>query len=172
MAGGRGMARWLLLVAALALFAWALYWYIDRTSDAGPSLEFNEILLPALSIALVVVSLALAGGSVKNLQVYGFTLPSLQGISGEGKVELDKRKATLETLSLQSEQLTASLDGTVDLSPRFTSSRLQLKGKVKLAGQLESQYQPMLEGFLRNKDPDGSYAFSLVGTLGKPRFSF
>ena len=118
------------------------------------------------------LSLGLKDGSVKNLQVYGFTLPSLQGITGKGQVQLDQRKATLEDMSLESDEMSVSMEGNVDLSPRLTSSRLNLKGKIKLAGNLESQYQPMLAGFLRNKDSEGYYTFSLRGTVGSPRLSF
>ena len=118
------------------------------------------------------LSMGLKDGSVKNLQLYGFTLPSLQGITGKGRVQVEPRKATLETLSLESDQISVSMEGNLDLSPRLSSSRLNLKGKIKLAGDLEAQYQPMLSGFLRNKDPEGYYTFSLRGTVGNPRFSF
>ena len=118
------------------------------------------------------LSLDLIEGTAKNIQVYGFTLPVLQKINGGGKLSMEKRKTTLETLSLESDQFSVSLNGNVDLSPRFDSSRMNLKGKVKLTGELGSDYEPLLSGFLSNKDPDGSYAFSLKGTVTKPRFSF
>ncbi len=117
------------------------------------------------------LSLDLAEGSIQGLEVYGFTLPEIQGIRGSGRVTVEKRKAVVESLTLTSDQLTVSLDGNIDLSPRFTSSRLALKGKLKLSGPLQTQYQPMLANFLRNKDTDGSFIFSLRGTLGTPRFS-
>jgi type II secretion system protein N len=117
------------------------------------------------------LSLDLADGSVKNLQAYGFTLPDLAGIRGNGTVRVGKRKAEVTSLTLTADQLSVSLDGSIDLSPRFSSSRLTLKGRIKLAGQLETQYQSMLSNFLRNKDSEGYFLFSLRGTLGSPRFS-
>jgi len=117
-------------------------------------------------------SLGLEQGSVQNAQVYGFTLPPLEGITGKGLVNLDQRKATLESLNLKSDQLSVTLDGNMNVSTRLASSRLNLKGKLKLSGQLESQYQPMIGSFLKNQDPQGFYTFSLRGTLGNPRFSF
>jgi type II secretion system protein N len=117
------------------------------------------------------LSLNLTDGSVENLQVYGFTLPALNGLNGTGTALVGKRKAEVESLSLKSDQLSVSLDGNMDLSPRLMSSRLNFKGRLKLSGALETQYQPMLANFLRKKDAEGYFLFSLRGTLGSPRFS-
>ncbi len=117
------------------------------------------------------LSLDIRQGSVEGLQVRGFTLPEMYGIRGGGTLTLGKRKASLETLTLSSDELTVAMDGNIDLSPRFPSSRLNLKGKIKLGGTLETQYDPMLSGFLRNRDAEGFYTFFLRGTAGNPRFS-
>ena len=118
------------------------------------------------------VSLDLAKGSIQDLQVYGFTLPDVQGLKGTGIVKLKKGEANVETFSLTSDQLVVSMNGTINLARRrLDSSRLNLKGKLKLLGQLGTEYQPMLDSFLRNKDAEGAYLFSLKGTLGSPRFS-
>ena len=117
------------------------------------------------------LNLALEGGPLKNLQVYGFTLPSVDEVTGKAAVKLGQRKAEVETLSLESSQVSASLGGKIDLLPRLAGSRLNLNGKLKLDGALASQYETMLAGFLRNKDAQGYYTFSLRGTLASPRFS-
>lgn len=117
------------------------------------------------------LSLHLTDGSIQGLQVSGFTLPELQGIEGTGKLTLDKRKAVLESVSVSSSELAVSLDGNIDLATRVDSSRLNLRGKIKLSGKLATQYEPMLSGFLRKQDGDGFFSFTLRGTLGKPRFS-
>jgi type II secretion system protein N len=113
----------------------------------------------------------LTGGEIKNFPLLGFTLPALEGITGNGELTLGQNRATLESLSLNADQLTFSLEGKADLSPRLMSSLLNLKGRIKLSGSLASQYQPMLAGFLRKQDKEGFYTFSIRGTLGNPRLS-
>jgi len=117
------------------------------------------------------ISFRIDDGSIKDLEVYGFTVPELRDITVAGELAVNNKKATLETMSLNSEQFSASLDGTVTLSPLFDNSRLDLKGKLKQLGELETQYQPMISGFLRNQDQEGFFTFKLKGTLGKPKFS-
>ncbi len=117
------------------------------------------------------ISFRIDEGSVSDLQVYGLTVPELKGITVVAELLLKNKKATLETMSLTSEQVSASLDGTVSLSPQFNSSRLDIKGKLKLLGELEAQYQPMISGFLSKQDQEGFFTFKLKGTMGKPNFS-
>jgi type II secretion system protein N len=78
---------------------------------------------------------------------------------------------TVESVSIKADLISFSIDGKVDLSKRLAKSPLNLKGKVKLSGQLASQYQPMLAGLLRKQDKEGFYVFSIRGTVGNPRFS-
>jgi len=117
------------------------------------------------------LSLNLADGSIQGFQVSGFTLPQVKGVRGSGSLTLEKRKAVLDTLTLTSDELSVSLNGNIDLAPRLNGSRLNLTGKLKLSGQLATQYEPMLSGFLRKRDAEGFFNFSLRGTLGAPRFS-
>jgi len=113
----------------------------------------------------------LAGGAVHNLQVSGFPLPALEGITGQSELTLGQNRVTVESVSVNADLLDFSLDGKVDLSRQLTNSPLNLKGKIKLSGPLASQYQPMLAGLLRKQDKEGFYVFSIRGTLGNPRFS-
>jgi type II secretion system protein N len=113
----------------------------------------------------------LAGGAVQNLQVSGFSLPGLDGITGQSELTLGQNRVTVDSVSLNADLLAFSLDGKVDLSRRIANSPLNLKGKIKLSGSLASQYQPMLAGLLRKQDKEGFYVFSIRGTLGNPRFS-
>ncbi len=110
----------------------------------------------------------LTGASAKNLQVQGFALPALEGITGKGKITLGEKQASVDHFLLQADVLTFGLEGKVDLARRLARSRLDLKGKIKLSGDLASQYQPMLAGFLRKQDKDGFYTFSIKGLLNKP----
>jgi type II secretion system protein N len=113
----------------------------------------------------------LGGGAVRNLQVSGFPLPALEGITGQSELTLGQNRVTVESVSLNADLLAFSLDGKVDLSRQLPNSPLHLKGKIKLSGPLASQYQPMLAGLLRKQDKEGFYVFAIRGTLGKPRFS-
>ena len=113
----------------------------------------------------------LAGGAVKNVQFRGFPLPALADVTGEGEVTLGENRLNVESLSVNADLINFSLEGKVDLSRMLASSPLNLKGKVKLAGSLASQYQSMLAGLLRKQDKEGFYVFSIRGTLNSPRFS-
>jgi len=111
-------------------------------------------------------------GSFSGLQIRGFTLPDMQEVTGKGEIRMAKKKATVETLALTSDLLSSSLDGKIDLRSRFNSSRLNIKGKIKLTGELASQYEPMLASILRNKDEENFYAYTIKGSIKNPRFSF
>ncbi|MEW6441490.1 MAG: type II secretion system protein GspN [bacterium] len=116
------------------------------------------------------VSGSLVGGHMQNVSLYGFSMPPLQGVTGDLELRLNQKKATLEHLSLVSDGLQLSLEGSADLLPRLPSSRLDLKGRLKLQGELAAQYQPMLAGVLRSQDAQGFSTFSLKGSLQAPRF--
>ena len=113
----------------------------------------------------------LTEGSVKDLQVQGFALPGLEGITGQGEITLAQNRATVDTLTMKADVLAFGLEGKMDIAKSLITSPLNLKGKIKLSGTLASQYQPMLSGFLRKQDKDGFYVFSIRGTLGSPRLS-
>jgi type II secretion system protein N len=113
----------------------------------------------------------LTEGSAKNVQVQGFPLPALEGLTGQGDLNLGQNRVTLESVSLNADVLAVSLEGKVDLSRRLASSPLNLKGRIKLSGSLASQYQSMLSGLLRKQDKEGFSVFSIRGTLNNPRFS-
>lgn len=118
-----------------------------------------------------VLKARLADGSAKNLQVKGFALPGLERLKGDGEISLGQNRATVDTLTLQADLFSLSLEGRMDLTRTLTTNPLNLKGKIKLSGPLASQYQPMLAQFLRKQDKDGFYIFSIRGTLASPRLS-
>jgi type II secretion system protein N len=113
---------------------------------------------------------AISEGSIKNFQMYSFSIPDLQDVTGTGRIKVGNRKATLEEFSFGSNEISVSFTGDVDLSPSLLQSRMNLKGSVNLSGKSASQYEPFLQGILRNKNKDGSYPFSLRGTFTQPRF--
>ena len=63
----RRPGRWIVIALLLSGGAWALYALVDRFADLGPDLEANQFLLPALSLLLVALVLALAGVLIRNL---------------------------------------------------------------------------------------------------------
>jgi two-component system nitrogen regulation sensor histidine kinase NtrY len=64
---GRQTARSLVVVTVLFVAVWALYRLFDDLTGAGSISERYQLLLPALSLALVVLALALAGVLIRNL---------------------------------------------------------------------------------------------------------
>ncbi len=122
------------------------------------------------------ISLRISDGSIQNLQVYSMTLPSLTGITGASTIRLQKETnkesavAVLQECTLAGKEVSISLNGEVRLSRSILQSRLAIKGNLKLMEEFASRYDTMLQGFLRNKNKDGSYPFSLTGTLAQPRF--
>jgi len=67
MARGRRTARWIAVVGVLLVAVWALYALFDRLTAPGSGIESAPLVLPALSLALVILALALAGVLVRNL---------------------------------------------------------------------------------------------------------
>jgi len=63
----RRKPRWILSVTVLLVGAWAVYRLLAWTLEYGPTHETSRWLLPALSLALVVLSLGLAGVLIRNL---------------------------------------------------------------------------------------------------------
>jgi len=53
--------NWVLLSLVLLAGAWAIYDLLRRLTELGPAPTSNRWLLPALSLALVVLTLGLAG---------------------------------------------------------------------------------------------------------------
>ncbi len=107
-------------------------------------------------------------GSARNLQVQGFALPGLEGITGKARITLGQKQATVDDFLLEADLLTFGLEGKILLARQLLRSSLDLKGRVRLSGDLAAQYQPMLAGFLRNQDRDGFYIFSVKGRLDRP----
>ena len=67
MAVTRHTVRWVGAVIALFVAVWALYRLFDSLTESGPDLELNQAVLPALSLALVILALALAGVLIRHL---------------------------------------------------------------------------------------------------------
>ena len=67
MAITRHTVRWVGAVLALFVAVWALYRLFDRLTEPGANLELNQAVLPALSLALVILALALAGVLIRHL---------------------------------------------------------------------------------------------------------
>ena len=63
----RRAARWFALVALAVIGAWLVYRGFTRESDLSGQPDFNPLLLPTLSLALVVLVLGLAGVIIRNL---------------------------------------------------------------------------------------------------------
>ena len=67
MAAGRRTLGSALLVAVLAILVWLLYRALEEQMSVGPESVGGQFLLPALSLALVVLALVLAGVLITNL---------------------------------------------------------------------------------------------------------
>ncbi|HXV77780.1 MAG TPA: hypothetical protein VD788_15825, partial [Candidatus Polarisedimenticolaceae bacterium] len=65
MALGKNTARSILMVVGLFAAVWAIYRFFDDLTQSGS--ELYQSLLPMLSLALVVLALALAGVLIRNL---------------------------------------------------------------------------------------------------------
>lgn len=161
-----------------------LSWKGLRLESLGPMVGFKEAELAgafsgSLNLAMQGenwatgrgdLSVRLEQGSSRNLSVAGFSIPELKEIRGFLELRVEQKKAFLDRLALESPSLELFVEGTADLLPRVSSSRLDLKGRVKLGGDLAQTYQPMVSGLLRNRDDQGFYTFSLKGTPANPKF--
>jgi len=60
-------ARWFLLVALFIGVPWGIYSLLEQTGDVERVGEFDQVLLPTLSFAVIVLSLGLAGLLIRNM---------------------------------------------------------------------------------------------------------
>ncbi len=67
MAAGRRTLGSALLIIVLAILVWLLYRALGEQMSVGPESDSGQFLLPALSLALVVLALVLAGVLITNL---------------------------------------------------------------------------------------------------------
>jgi two-component system nitrogen regulation sensor histidine kinase NtrY len=67
MAAGRRTLGSAMLIAVLAILVWLLYGALGEQMSVGPESDSGLVLLPALSLALVVLALLLAGVLITNL---------------------------------------------------------------------------------------------------------
>ena len=67
MAAGRRTLGSALLIVVLAILVWLLYGALESQLSVGPESDSGRLLLPALSLALVVLALLLAGVLITNL---------------------------------------------------------------------------------------------------------
>ena len=58
---------WLLLVLPLLAAPWAFHRYLGGLADVGPLSTLDQLMLPVLSLALVVLTLGLGGVLIRNL---------------------------------------------------------------------------------------------------------
>lgn len=104
-----------------------------------------------------------------DLTVSGFSLGEV--LFEEALLAFDVKEGVAEVREglLRGEQVEAEVDGTVTLNATFSRSRLSLKVHVKLPEDLDKLAQ--LAPDMKNaRDEDGTYHFSLTGTIERPRF--
>jgi type II secretion system protein N len=87
---------------------------------------------------------------------------------------LKKRLLRLTQLNFEGEQLQGSLTGTIRLSDQLSKSRLDLKGKVSLSGDLTESLsgESAAANLIRQRMTRGALSFAVYGTLEDPKIRF
>jgi type II secretion system protein N len=87
---------------------------------------------------------------------------------------LKKRLLRLTQLNFEGDQLQGSLTGTIRLRDQLSKSRLDLRGKVSLSGDLTeslSEESPAVN-LIRQRMTRGALSFAVYGTLEDPKIRF
>jgi len=92
---------------------------------------------------------------------------NLSGKGGAFKVALEKGKLTIDQFALPGEDLSVNVSGSIQLSPRFPLSRLNLEGNFRVSDKI-SQAIPLLVVIEKQKGEDGSYPVTITGRFNRP----
>lgn len=106
----------------------------------------------------------LKGLTSRELTIKGFPIPDLDFEKGWLEAELKGDRLTIKKLELDGKELKVRCLGDLVLRERGT---LNLTIKIKPSERLAREQEGIL-AFLKNKDAEGFYQFSLGGTLSEP----
>ena len=89
-------------------------------------------------------------------------------------IALKKRLLRLTQLNFEGDQLQGSLTGTIRLRDQLSKSRLDLKGKVSLSGDLTESLseESAAANLIRQRMTRGALSFAVYGTLEDPKIRF
>jgi type II secretion system protein N len=87
----------------------------------------------------------------------------------QGSIELKRGKITIKRLSSSGRDFDGQILGNIFLNSHLPLSRLNLKITIKPSGEFDSRYGMLLSLFGPQGKTKGIYAFSLEGTLFRPR---
>ena len=104
------------------------------------------------------------GVTSRELKVKGFPIPDLDFEQGWLEAELKGDRLTIKKMELEGKELKVRCLGDLVLRERGT---LNLTVKLKPSERLAREQAGIL-AFLKNKDAEGFYQFSLGGTLSEP----
>ena len=106
----------------------------------------------------------LKGLTSRELKIKGFSIPDLDFEQGWLEAEIKGDRLTIKKLELEGKELKIRCLGDMVLRERGT---LNLTVKIKASERLARE-QAGIFSFLKNKDAEGFYQFSLGGTLSEP----
>jgi type II secretion system protein N len=100
----------------------------------------------------------------RELRIMGFPVPDLDFDQGWIEVDVKGDRLTVKKLELDGKDLKIRITGDLVIRPQgMLSLAVKLKPSERLA-----QEQAGLISFLKNRDPEGFYQFSLAGTVASP----
>ncbi|MDA8098071.1 MAG: type II secretion system protein GspN [Nitrospiraceae bacterium] len=100
----------------------------------------------------------------RELKIKGFPVPDLDFEQGWIEADLKGDRLTVKKLDLEGKELKIRVSGDLVLRERGS---LNLAFKIKPSERLAKE-QALLIAFLKNKDAEGFYQFSLGGTVAEP----
>ena len=87
----------------------------------------------------------------------------------QGSIELKRGNVFIKRLDFTGGDLNGKVLGNISLNPHFYQSRLDLRITIKPSAEFDPRYRAILSLLGRQGQTEGSYAFSLRGTLLQPR---
>jgi type II secretion system protein N len=116
------------------------------------------------------IELEIEGLVLERATVAGFDLEERGSFDkAELLIVIDDGKAKVKKGELEGDLLDAKLDGDITLNKAFDRSRLRLKAELTLAEHLDNLVKLLPTAKDARRD-DGTYHFSISGTIGRPSF--
>mgnify|MGYP000654571030 CR=1 FL=1 len=108
------------------------------------------------------------GFSITGAKAQGISLPDLVFSEAKIRAKAKDGKIELDGTSFVSDDISLGISGTITLNKRFNRSRLKLILELELGSKFDliSKMVPELK---QNKQPDGRYKLTVIGTVANPK---
>jgi type II secretion system protein N len=123
----------------------------------------------AVSKAKGYVQLEVQGAELSGMQIGGMALPDASYRTVQGMIRINGGKGTIESFTLQGDELYVRLKGGLPLADPLPATPLDLSLEIMPKPALLEKQKLVFLLLLKYQDAPGHYLLPVKGTLGKPQ---